>query len=152
MILKPSTLYALVSFITIAAALCLRPLIVEAEESQINPAATAAASHLLDGKKFIGPTGEKGKKTHHEDTLSFSDGKFTSSMCFEYGFTGGPYTTTIEGDVIHFEAETISPTHGKMNWKGTLQGDTMVVDYSWTKQRWLWTTYREYWFKGTLQK
>jgi hypothetical protein len=113
---------------------------------------SVAVSHLLDGKSFKGPTGEKGKKTHHEDVLVFSDGKFTSSMCFEYGFTGGPYTTTVEGDLIHFEAETISPTHGKMNWKGTLRGDTMDVEYSWTKERWLWTTYREYWFKGTLQK
>ncbi len=112
---------------------------------------TATVSHILDGKSFKGPTGEKGKKTHHEDVLVFKDGLFTSSMCFEYGFTGGPYTAWTEGNLIHFEAETLSPTHGKMNWKGTLQGDTMVVDYSWTKKRWLWTTYREYWFRGTLQ-
>ncbi|MGI9570188.1 MAG: hypothetical protein ACR2PH_10735 [Desulfobulbia bacterium] len=152
MILKTSILYALISFTAIAATLCLRPLIVEAEESQNIPVATVAVSHLLDGKSFKGPTGEKGKKTHHEDVLVFKDGQFTSSMCFEYGFTGGPYTARAEGNLIHFEAETISPTHGKMNWKGTLQSDTMVVDYSWTKKRLLWTTYREYWFKGTLQK
>ena len=36
-----------------------------------------AASQILDGKKFVGPTGEKGKKAHHEDVLSFSAGKFT---------------------------------------------------------------------------
>ena len=118
------------------------------DSDQVN----SAAFYLLDGKSFKGPTGEKGKKTHHEDVLVFKDGQFTSSMCFEYGFTGGPYTARAEGDLIHFEAETISPTHGKMNWKGTLQGDTMEVEYSWTKERWLWTTYREYWFKGTLQK
>ena len=151
MILKPCTLYSVISFIAIATALCFAPLIVEAEDSQNNPAATAAVSHILDGKSFKGPTGEKGKKTHHEDVLVFKDGLFTSSMCFEYGFTGGPYTAWTEGNLIHFEAETLSPTHGKMNWKGTLQGDTMVVDYSWTKKRWLWTTYREYWFRGTLQ-
>ena len=100
----------------------------------------------------IGPTGEKGKKVHHEDVLKFSGGKFTSSECFQYGFKGGPYKTTIEGDTIHFQAETISPTHGKMVWQGTLKGDTLDVTYSWTKERWFWTTYREYWFKGTLQK
>ena len=38
---------------------------------------------VLDGRKFVGPTGEKGKKTHHEDVLSFSDGIFTSSGWFE---------------------------------------------------------------------
>lgn len=152
MIQKYHTLYCIIAFIAIVAALFFGPLIAEAAESHNNQAATATASHLLDGKKFKGPTGEKSKKTHHEDVLVFKDGQFTSSMCFEYGFTGGPYMAWVEGDLIHFQAETVSPTHGKMNWKGTLQGDTMIVDYSWTKERWLWTTYREYWFKGTLQK
>ena len=136
---------------TIMAALGLPPAIVSAEENQNKQPPTTAVSHLLDGKEFEGPTGEKGKKTHHIDVLSFKDGIFTSSMCFEYGFTGGPYRATVVGDIIQFEAETLSPTHGKMNWKGTLKGDTMEVDYSWTKERWLWTTYREYWFKGTLK-
>lgn len=152
MILKPCTVYSIVSVTAMAMSLCLWPLMVEAEDSRKNPAMTAAVSDLLDGKSFKGPTGEKGKKAHHEDILVFADGKFTSSMCFEYGFTGGPYRAWTAGDLIHFSAETVSPTHGKMNWKGTLQGDTMVVDYSWTKERWLWTTYREYWFKGTLEK
>jgi hypothetical protein len=110
----------------------------------------SAASGILDGRKFVGPTGEKGKKVHHEDVLSFSDGMFTSSACFQYGFKAGPYTATVEGDSIHFQAETNSPTHGKMEWKGTLKGDTLNVDYTWTKERWLWTTFREYWFTGTL--
>ena len=130
----------------------LSPAPVAAEESAVNAQETVAASNILDGKQFIGPTGEKGKKVHHEDVLSFSNGTFTSSECFQYGFKGGPYTTAIEGDRIYFQAITISPTHGKMEWKGTLQGDTLEVDYSWTKERWFWTTYREYWFKGTLKK
>jgi hypothetical protein len=114
--------------------------------------AASPASASLDGKKFVGPTGEKGKKVHHIDAFSFSDGKFTSSACFQYGFKSGPYTATVEGDFIHFQAETSSPTHGKMVWKGTLDGDTLDVSYTWTKQRWLWTTFREYWFKGSLEK
>ena len=114
--------------------------------------AASASSGILDGKKFVGLTGEKGKKVHHEDVLSFSDGNFTSSACFKYGFASGPYTATVEGDSIHFQAETISPTHGKMVWQGTLKDGTLEVDYSWTKERWLWTTHREYWFKGSLAK
>jgi hypothetical protein len=112
----------------------------------------AAADHsrILDGKKFVGLTGEKGKKAHHEDVLSFSEGIFTSSACYHYGFKGGPYTATVDGDSIHFRAETLSPTHGKMVWQGTLKDGTLEVDYSWTKERWLWTTHREYWFKGSL--
>jgi hypothetical protein len=107
-------------------------------------------SRILDGKKFVGLTGEKGKKAHHEDALSFSEGIFTSSACYHYGFKGGPYTATVDGDSIHFRAETLSPTHGKMVWQGTLKDGTLEVDYSWTKERWLWTTHREYWFKGSL--
>jgi hypothetical protein len=110
------------------------------------------ASGLLDGKEFVGPTGEKGKDVHHEDVLVFHDGIFTSSECFEYGFKGGPYTATIDGDSIHFQAVTISPTHGKMVWKGTVKGDTLNVTYTWTKKRWLWTTHREYWFTGSLKE
>ena len=130
----------------------LNPTSTLAEESPNIAPKKIVSSHILDGKTFVGPTGEKGKKVHHEDVLRFSDGKFTSSECFQYGFKGGPYTTTIEGDTIHFQAETISPTHGKMVWQGTLKGDTLEVTYSWTKERWFWTTYREYWFKGTLKK
>jgi hypothetical protein len=133
-------------------AVWLNPIATVAEESEKSDRDNVAASHLLDGKKFIGPTGEKGKKVHHEDVLTFSDGKFTSSECFQYGFKGSPYTATLEADSILFHAVTTSPTHGKMVWDGTLKGDTLDVTYSWTKERWFWTTFREYWFKGSLAK
>jgi hypothetical protein len=130
----------------------LNPIAVVAAETGKSAQDNIAVSHILDGKKFIGPTGEKGKKVHHQDILTFSDGKFTSSECFQYGFKGGPYTATVEDDSIHFHAVTTSPTHGKMVWDGTLKGDTLDVTYSWTKERWFWTTFREYWFKGSLVK
>ena len=139
------------SFFLLLAA-CLSAQLSAAQESSGKVEEKIIASHLLDGKEFIGPTGEKGKKADHEDVLRFSDGKFTSSACFEFGFKGGPYTTTHEGETIHFHAVTISPTHGKMEWNGTLKGDSLEVNYSWTKERWFWTTYREYWFKGMLKK
>ena len=112
----------------------------------------SAASGVLDGRKFVGPTGEKGKKVDHEDVLSFSDGMFTSSACFQYGFESGPYTATVQGDYIHFQSVTVSPTLGKMEWKGSLKDGTLYVTYSWTKERWLWTTHREYWFNGSLEE
>ncbi len=151
--MKAAALFKTVVFsLALILAAGLDPTRAGAVESPRQTSHNIKVSHVLDGKKFIGPTGEKGKKVHHEDVLSFSNGKFTSSMCFEYGFTGGPYTAVIKGDLINFAAETISPTHGKMEWKGTLNGEILQVEYSWTKKRWLWTTYREYWFKGTLQK
>jgi hypothetical protein len=39
-----------------------------------------------------------------------------------------------------------------MVWQGTLKGDTLDVAYGWTKERWFWTTFREYWYRGNLQK
>ncbi|MHC4292389.1 MAG: hypothetical protein ACYSTR_09290 [Planctomycetota bacterium] len=138
------------SVLILAACLILIPAV--AQEGGKNTQDNFAVSHILDGKKFIGPTGEKGKKVHHEDLLSFSEGKFTSSECFQYGFKGGPYTAKVEADAIHFLAEATSPTHGKMVWQGTLKGDTLDVTYTWTKERWFWTTFREYWFKGSLVK
>jgi len=149
-----NTAFRIIIFSLLAAitAICLSPVVISAEESQDHLKSNPTVSHLLDGKKFIGPTGEKGKKVHHEDVLTFRDGKFTSSECFQYGFEGGPYTTTVEGDTIHFQAETISPTHGKMVWQGSLKGDSLDVTYNWTKERWLWTTYKEYWFRGTLKE
>lgn len=150
--LKESWLRTIGFYFTLFLAASLNPTATPAEEGPKRAPDNVAVSHILDGKKFIGPTGEKGKEVHHEDVLSFSDGKFTSSECFQFGFEGGPYTATVRGDSIHFHAVTTSPTHGKMEWRGTLKGDTLEVTYSWTKERWLWTTYREYWFQGSLVK
>jgi len=149
---KALSLRSIAFYSALILAAALYPTPAAAEESGKNIHDSIEVSHILDGKKFIGPTGEKGKKVHHEDVLSFSDGKFTSSECFQYGFKGGPYSTTVEAGSIHFQAETTSPTHGEMVWNGTLKGATLDVTYSWSKERWFWTTYREYWFKGSLVK
>jgi hypothetical protein len=152
MVRKIFRLRAVGSLIALFAAIGLTPASAGDQKSQNELESNISVSHLLDGKQFVGPTGEKGKKVHHEDVLKFNDGKFTSSECFQYGFTGGPYKATVDGDSIHFQAVTISPTHGKMAWQGTLKGDILDVTYSWTKERWFWTTHREYWFKGSLLK
>ena len=149
---KVSSLRTTAFYFALILAACLNPTPTGAEEGGSKAQDKIVASHILDGKKFSGPTGEKGMKVHHEDVLSFSDGVFTSSECFQYGFKGGPYTVTVEADAIHFHAETTSPTHGKMVWQGTLKSGTLDVTYTWTKERWFWTTFREYWFKGSLVK
>ncbi len=96
----------------------LNPIAAVAAETGKRAQDNIVAPHFLDGKKFIGPTGEKGKKVHHEDVLTFSDGKFTSSECSQSGCKAGPYTATAEADSIHFHAVTTSPTHEKMVWDG----------------------------------
>lgn len=131
---------------------CLLPSSTMAEENGNTEKGVIASNGILDGKKFVGPTGEKGKETHHEDVLIFDNGMFTSSACIPLGFKEGPYTTRVEGDTIYFQAKTMSPKHGKIMWKGTLKGNTLDVHYNWIKKRWLWTISIEYWFKGTLAK
>ncbi len=57
-----------------------------------------------------------------------------------------------EGDTIHFEAETESPKHGNIVWKGTVEGDSIDVNYTWSKKGWLGTKTKDKWFKGVLKK
>ena len=41
---------------------------------------------VLDGKTFIGPTGEKGKEAEGEDELRFENGMLVSVGCADWGF------------------------------------------------------------------
>jgi hypothetical protein len=117
----------------------------------LNP--VEAGTGVLDGKIFLGQTGENDKKASDEDELRFQDGKLYSVGCAEWGFDAGAYTTRNEGDNIYFEAETASPKHGKIVWKGTVQGDKINANYVWTKKRWYWKdAHQEKWFQGSLKK
>lgn len=58
---KVSVLRTIVFYTALILALFLNPTLIVAEESGSNAQDDIAASHVLDGKKFIGPTGEKGK-------------------------------------------------------------------------------------------
>jgi hypothetical protein len=61
---------------------------------------TTAGQGVLDGKVFIGATGDKGKDANDEDELKFEDGKFYSVGCERWKFGWGEYTTTMEGDLV----------------------------------------------------
>lgn len=113
-----------------------------------------ATSHLLDGRAYVGKNGEKGQELadYEDEEIVFQDGKFTSVSCEPYHFGSSPYTATIVGDTIHFQAVTHSPTHGEIAWQGIIDGDEAVVEFVWTKERWYWDIRREYWFRGTLKK
>jgi hypothetical protein len=57
------------------------------------PAAGAgAAQGALDGRTFVGETGEKGKPKGEADELVFLNGTFRSKGCDQYGFAAAPYT------------------------------------------------------------
>ena len=87
------------------------------------PAAAQGAS--LDGRRFDGVFIERGKTSGDADTLTFQGGRFRSSACDRYGYSDASYKTSAAGDAIAFEAETVSPKYGKLQWRGTVRGDKL---------------------------
>lgn len=118
------------------------------------PNISGELSNLLDGKSFVGNNGEKGRPLdpNEVDEIVFENGLFRSLGCEPYNFDSREYSAQKVGDTIHFEAVTVSPTHGKISWKGVVDGEQANATFVWTKERWYWDTRREYWFQGTLKK
>ena len=81
-----------------------------------------AQTSALDGRTFEGVVLECGKTSGDADTLIFKDGRFRSTACDQYDYADGPYTASVSGDTIAFEAETESPKYGKLLWKGAVRG------------------------------
>jgi hypothetical protein len=97
----------------------------------------------LDGRTFDGVVLERGKTSGDADTIIFKDGRFRSTACDQYGYGDGPYSASVTGDTITFEAETESPKYGKLLWKGQVRGQkldgvmTMVRDGKAAGEKWL---------------
>lgn len=109
----------------------------------------------LDGKTFAVETGDKGKGGSDKDTLDFRNGRFHSAGCDKYGFGDGAYTAAEKDGKVSFEAETTSPSKGKISWKGTVQGDKIEVSYSWLDSpHWYKPNPKpvEKWARGELKK
>ena len=112
--------------------------------------ASKPTSNVLDGMKFVGETGEEGKKANNPDTISFEGGVFRSSSCEVLGFGPGAYSVEKEGDTYKFTATLVSPDTGTLKWKGTITGNTAKGKVRWQHTRWyVWKIDRNYWYKGT---
>jgi len=115
-------------------------------------AGAVAQESLLDGRAYIGQSEENHKKGVTSDELSFVNGKFHSLGFDRKGFVEGGYTAiAVEGEIF-FEAITMSPKQGNINWSGVVVGDTIRVDYRWLKRGWFSDTEKVYSFNGTLKK
>jgi len=114
--------------------------------------ALADGDRLLDGKTFVGPTGEKGKEAYASETLEFRKGKLYSVECARWGFGDGVVTTRQEGGAIYFEGETFSKEYGKMVWRGVVREDIIEATYHWHKKGWFVSTVLDYWFHGTRRQ
>jgi hypothetical protein len=106
----------------------------------------------LDGKVFVGQYLENHKKAVKEDKISFINGEFYSVAYGQRGFEKGMYVTRVEEDKIYFEAETVSPKRGKIEWRGFVHGDSIEVKYRWSKKGWLSDTVKDFSFNGILKQ
>lgn len=68
------------------------------------------------------------------DIFTFKGGRFRSAACDAWDFGSGPYTTSAVDGVTRFEAETASPTDGRMAWKGVVTGDKLQGTMRWYPQ------------------
>ncbi len=120
------------------------------------PQAAHAQADLLNGKTFTVAEGDAGKPANLDNVFTFSDGKFHSKACDQWGYGKGDVKAFREGDAIRFEAETLSEKYGSRQvWKGKVTGDTIEG----TKTLYIKPTFfrpnpepTEGWFKGTSQR
>ena len=112
-----------------------------------------AQEGLLDGRVFVGQYRENHKRgAIKEDELRFMNSEFHSIVYGQRGFNEGMYTARAEEDKIYFEAETVNPKQGNIKWSGIVHGDSIEVNYRWSKKGWLSDTEKVYSFNGTLKK
>lgn len=111
-----------------------------------------AQESLLDDKVFKGRYQENHIRTLKEEQLKFVDGELHSMAFAPMGFGKGVYTAVVKKDGIHFEAVTVSPNQGTIDWRGIVNGDSITVNYKWRKKGWFTDTVRGYSFNGTIVK
>ena len=116
---------------------------------------TTAQTPTLDGKVFIADAGEKGKAADEKsDLITFSEGKFHSSLCDKYGYGKGDYKAIALGDAMVFEVETSSAKDGRLVWKGTVRGNQIEGTFIHYRKGSFFNSNPgpvEHWFKGTIK-
>lgn len=105
------------------------------------PEGNWAVTGTLDGMTFKIHGKDLSSGAELEDEIHFRDGTFQSADCEEYcNFGWSDYVTKQVDGVTHFTATTICPdAPHTVVWYGTVTGDTVALDVSWTTRRWYWT-------------
>jgi hypothetical protein len=92
-------------------------------------------------------TADKGEKAY-DDTLSFADGKFSSSTFQARGFKPASYKGEKEDIEAEFEVEQTSVTNGVVTWLGEIRGKKFAGRLTWKKKD---GTSLSYDFEGTMK-
>lgn len=89
----------------------------------------AGGSHLLDGKTFYGKETRGEGSTPRGAVYVFKDGTFEAQWWQAVGLQPGPYTVTVEGETIHFQADCRGRREdmGSAHWEGTVAGPNLQV-------------------------
>jgi hypothetical protein len=105
------------------------------------PEGAWTAGHELDGKRFNVKGKDLASGAELEDDIIFREGTFQSLDCQKYcDFGWSDYQTKMIDGVIHFTARAICPdAPHTVVWYGTMTGDTVELQATWTTRRWYWT-------------
>jgi hypothetical protein len=100
-----------------------------------------AATGALDGIAFRVYGKDLSSGAELEDEIIFRDGTFQSVDCENYcNFGWSDYQTKEIDGVIHFTTKAICPdAPHTVVWYGTVTGDDISIDVTWTTRRWYWT-------------
>ncbi len=100
-----------------------------------------ATTDALDGMTFRVNGKDLSSGAELEDEIVFRDGTFQSTDCEEYcNFGWSDYQTKEVDGVIHFTATALCPdAPHTVVWYGTVSGDEVNIDVTWTTRRWYWT-------------
>ncbi len=98
-------------------------------------------SGALDGRVFYTVDRIVGSNEILRDELHFVGGRFQSLMCQEYcDFGWSDYKTKQIKGTLYFTVTTRCPeAPHTVVWYGTVDGDHLHFDGTWTTRRWYWT-------------
>lgn len=107
----------------------------------------------LDGLVFSGMLGPEGKPNDVSDTFVFAGGTFVSRECeLRCEYPARPYQAVETTNGWEFTSTTRCPyKDATIVWNGTVEGDRLTGQATWTIRRWYWTLERDFTFEATLK-
>lgn len=106
------------------------------------PAGDWVAGNALDGQTFEIEAVHPENGIELTDDIVFRDGTFQSVDCQNYcDFGWSDYKTMVVDGVLHFAVRMVCPdAPHTVVWYGSIDGNEIAMDVSWTTRRWYWTT------------
>ncbi len=113
---------------------------------------TQPGTGTLDGMSFEGRLGPSGAPADVADQWVFDDGMFVSRECERRcNYPPRPYYSREVGAKTEFMSVTECPDKdATIVWRGTVEGQTIKGEATWTMERWYWTIEKTFAFEGEL--